>query len=289
MTNSPAIEPLDAERIRAALPDGVELPSLSVHDSVDSTNTWLAERADLLPSPTVCLSEHQRAGRGRRGRVWVDHGGRDLCLSVLWKFDAASSPRPQGLSLASGVAVARAIAAFGAGEFGLKWPNDIIAMDRKLGGILIEGSVSATKWTAIIGIGINVHAGLAPDVAADPAVMPPVALADLMPEQERGEAGAGPLLSRNRLAAHIIAEVSAECARFEAHGPAPAIRDWRRLDTMSGRRVEVTAPGRTVTGIARGVDEAGELLVEVSGVIERFVSAEISLRAAPTHAEDASA
>ena len=258
-----AIEPLDADRIRAGLPERARLGGLRVHGEVDSTNTWLKERAHSLPSPYACLSEHQRAGRGRRGRTWLDGAGRDLCLSVFRRFDTAE-PRAQGLSLAIGVAAVRALEAGGAYGLGLKWPNDVVWRDRKLGGILIEGSVSGRVWAAVIGIGVNVHAKEMPGGG---------------PPRVHLESILGARASRNRLAARLIAEVCAECERFEARGGGPAITEWKALDAMRGRPVDVVSSRGEVGGIARGVDEAGELLVEVNGEIERFVSAEVSLRA----------
>ena len=264
------IEPLDEGRIRAGLsePERARLGGLRVLGEVDSTNTWLTERAHSLPSPYACLSEHQRAGRGRRGRTWLDGTGRDLCLSVFRRFDTAE-PRAQGLSLAIGVAVVRALEAAGAHGLGLKWPNDVVWRDRKLGGILIEGSVSGRVWAAVVGIGVNVHRTEMPQGG---------------PVRVHLESIPGARASRNRLAARLIAEVCAECERFEACGGGPAIAEWRALDAMRGRAVDVVSARGEVGGIARGVDEAGELLVEVDGRVERFVSAEVSLRAAPPEA-----
>ena len=259
---SSSIEPLDAARIRSMLPAGGRLGGLCVHGAIDSTNSWLQERSSVLTAPYACLCEHQLAGRGRRGRVWEDGAGRDLCLSLLWRFGAGEA-RAQGLSLGVGVAVARALESTGASGIGLKWPNDIVWRDRKLAGILIERSVSGSDWVVVIGVGINVHPGSGPDLRA-----PRVHLA-AMP---------GAQVSRNRLAASLIVEISAECARYETRGAGPAIEEWMRLDAMRGRAVRVHRPGGEVVGIARGVDEAGELLVEVNGGLERFVSAEVSLR-----------
>ncbi len=265
--NAPAapIEPLDAGRIRAALPSRARLRGLCVHGTIDSTNGWLQERSLSLPSPYACLSEHQRAGRGRRDRVWVDGTGRDICLSLLWRFTAVRA-RAQGLSLAIGVAVARALETTGASGIELKWPNDIVWRGRKLGGILIEGSVSGRVWTVVIGVGINVHPGALPGLR-----VPCVHLGSIP----------GAQASRNRLAARLIAEMGAECSRFEEWGAGPAIGEWTRLDAMRGRPVRIHRPDGEVGGIARGVDEAGELLVEVDGALERFVSAEVSLRSEP--------
>ena len=266
--SAPAIEPLDARRIRAALADGVPLGGLVVHDALDSTNTWLHVRSDRLPSPYACLSEHQRAGRGRRGRTWEDARGRDLCLSVLWRF-GSTEPRAQGLSLAIGVAAVRALEATGARGLGLKWPNDVLWRDRKLGGILVEGSVSGRAWTVVIGVGVNVH--------ADPEPAP-----EAGPLRVHLDAIPGVRVSRNHLAARLIAEICAQCERFDTRGAAPALAEWRGFDVLRGRPVCVAAAHAELVGVARGVDEVGELLVEVDGRIERCVSAEVSLRAART-------
>ena len=243
----------------------MQLGGLTVHGAIDSTNTWLQERSGALTAPYACLCEHQLAGRGRRGRVWEDGTGRDLCLSLLWRFGAGEA-RAQGLSLGVGVAVVRALESTGASGIGLKWPNDVVWQDRKLGGILIEGSVSGRDWVVVIGVGINVHPAAEPELRA-----PRVHLATVP----------GAEISRNRLAASLIAEISAECARYEARGAGPAIEEWKRLDAMRGRAVRVHRPGGQVAGVARGVDEAGELLVEVNGGLERFVSAEVTLRPEP--------
>ena len=261
---SPSIEPLDAACIRSMLPVGVRLGGLSVHGAIGSTNSWLQERSFALKAPYACLCEHQLAGRGRRGRVWEDGTGRDLCLSLLWRFGAGQAHNhTQGLSLGVGVAVVRALESTGASGIGLKWPNDIVWQDRKVGGILIEGSVSGRSWAVIIGVGINVHPAAEVDSRAPRAHLATVP---------------GAHASRNRLATSLIVEILAECARYETRGAGPAIREWIRLDALRGRAVRVHRPGGEVAGIARGVDETGELLVEVGGRIERFVSAEVSLR-----------
>ena len=262
------IEPLDAGRIRAALPDWARIGGLAVYGAIDSTNTWLQERARTLPSPYACLSEHQLAGRGRRGRTWLDGVERDICLSLLWRFDAAEA-RAQGLSLGIGVAAVRALETTGARGIGLKWPNDIIWQDRKLGGILIEGSVFERVWTVVIGVGINVHGNAMPDSGVSRVHL---------------ESITGTHVSRNCLAARLIAEIWAECTRFEMRGSGPAIGEWKSLDAMQGRPVTVQGPCGEFDGIARGVDEAGELLLEVNGSLEQFVSAEVSLR--PARPED---
>ena len=123
---------------------------------MDSTNTRLL---GLPPPPAgcadVCLSELQHSGRGRRGRRWIATFGDSIALSLAWTFGDAARASP-ALSLATGVAISRALAKAGARGIGLKWPNDIWFDDRKLGGVLIELRADAGGPAhVVIGVGLN--------------------------------------------------------------------------------------------------------------------------------------
>ena len=142
---------------RAAGPTGVPC-AITVLDNVPSTNTWLLERP---PSPAgaaeAVLALHQTAGRGRRGRTWQAPRGSGLCLSVAWTFETMPAHAP-ALTLALGVAAARALESIGLGEAMLKWPNDIVWQDRKLGGILVESTTTPEHAFRIVaGVGINLQ------------------------------------------------------------------------------------------------------------------------------------
>jgi BirA family biotin operon repressor/biotin-[acetyl-CoA-carboxylase] ligase len=114
--------------------------SLEVVDEVDSTSSrLLALAAAGAPSGTCLAAEWQSAGRGRRGRSWVAALGGSLTFSLLWRFERGAG-HLGGLSLAVGVAVARALAACGVERVQVKWPNDVVADFHKLAGILVETS-----------------------------------------------------------------------------------------------------------------------------------------------------
>ena len=124
--------PLDRERIARALDSaGKAAPRIEVVESVDSTNRRLLPRAlaDSDPSGMVCLAEVQPQGRGRRGKSWVATPYENLMMSMAWRFDAGPA-MVMGLSLAAGVAAARALEAYGVPDAGLKWPNDVLWRDR---------------------------------------------------------------------------------------------------------------------------------------------------------------
>ena len=154
------IDLLDAAQIRESLPQAARatLRNLEVHESLESTSDRLLAITDLPPGRfDACLAEFQSAGRGRRGRHWVAPFASGLCLSVNWSYRDA--PATLGaLSLAAGVAALRALGRLGFARLSLKWPNDILCGDAKLGGILIDlrGEAAGPAYV-VVGIGINVR------------------------------------------------------------------------------------------------------------------------------------
>ena len=160
--------PLDAARIRERWrpPLRERLRRAEVAWSLASTNSALlagrSRRAGRAAGEFDFLAaEHQTAGRGRRARQWLAPPGGALCLSLGWSFAALPSGAA-ALSLAVGVCARRALASIGHVPMQLKWPNDLLVEDRKLGGILIElRAESAGPAYVVIGIGINCALGTA--------------------------------------------------------------------------------------------------------------------------------
>ncbi len=260
------LELLDADAIRAAA--GALPGPLELFDTIDSTNTYLLGRAKLgAPTGSACLAETQRAGRGRLGRTWVSPYGASLYLSLLWRF-AFAPAQLAGLSLAVGVAAARALEAEGVAGIGLKWPNDVQCDGRKLAGVLLEfGGESSGPCFAVIGVGVNV--AMPPGAAID---QPWVDCASIV---GRGR------VSRNRLAGRLIAELVRGCESFAAGGLEAFSADWQRLDRVAGRPVRLAWLGGAVEGIARGIDRSGALELETAAGVRAFAIGEVSLRLAP--------
>ena len=263
-----AVEHLDEQRMLEGLPADARsrLRSVTVLDEVDSTNRFLLEGECLAVGVHACVAESQSAGRGRRGRQWVSPAGANLYLSVLWVLDAA--PRPvQGMSLAIGVGVAKALESLGVTGVTLKWPNDVLLGGDKLGGILVEiAAGGAGPWRAVAGIGINVH-------------MPGDAAAGIdQPWTDLASRGVHP--GRNRLASRVLEEVIAAGDRFAETGFEGFRDDWECRDAVRGRAVEVRDGSQVLAGTARGVDADGALLVEADGVCRRVFAGDVSLRLA---------
>ncbi|MGH8682673.1 MAG: biotin--[acetyl-CoA-carboxylase] ligase [Burkholderiales bacterium] len=240
---------------------------LQLLDECDSTNSELAARAATgAPSGTALACELQRNGRGRRGARWYSGLGTSLTFSLLWRFDRGAAALG-GLSLAVGVACIRALRDLGVDEVALKWPNDLVRGGGKLGGILIELAGDALGPTAaVIGIGVNVRV---PEGARRSIGQP---VADLARE---------PAPSRNVLLGELLAALAKALPVFAGEGFGPFRDEWLRHHAYHGRRVRLLVPPRrTVEGIATGVAEDGALVVATRGGVERFHSAEVSLRSA---------
>lgn len=264
---------LDATAIRAALEPAARalLRTVEVEWSLPSSNAALLARAP--PPPGACdvlLVEHQSAGRGRRGRSWLAPLGGSLALSIGASFD----PLPRelsSLSLAIGLGVRRALAARGARELALKWPNDLLAAGGKVGGILIElRAESGGPAYVVIGIGLNLR--LAP-AALEAVAATGTRAADL--------AGVGlDPADRNAIAAAVIGETLRGIERFAQSGFAAFAAEWAGADALRDRPVRVIAGSGTQQGVARGIDAGGALRLELpDGRMVAVVSGEVSVRA----------
>jgi len=267
-----AAEPLDGGKIRGLLDEAARerVRRLDTVWTVGSTNTLLLERANPpVGTSEALLAEVQTAGRGRRGRTWVAPPGGSICLSLSWMFREV--PRDLGaLGLVVGVCALRALSRLGVGGVRLKWPNDLLVDDRKLGGILIElRAESGGPACVVIGIGLNVALG-AP-------LLEKIATLGLAPIDL---AGAGlKEVSRIGVAAGLISAFVRGLLEFEHDGLKPFVREWMEADALRGRPVTVTSDEASVKGVARGIDLDGALLVETPKGLLRFISGDVSVRA----------
>ncbi len=271
------IELLDRSLLLEYVSPGVAatLEALEVFGVIDSTSERL--RSAAAPGPermSVVLAEYQTGGRGRRGRRWLSPYGSGLCLSVSWCFSVVP-PALSALSLAAGVAIHRALAVFEPADLGLKWPNDIIAGRRKLGGLLVdvEGE-SQGPIKVVIGVGINIDVseGLDNELANEVG-LPPAGLRELISSGD---------VSRNTVAASVINELHAVLVEFSRSGFETFVDEWQRYDSLRGEPVSVRIGARTHDGIASGIAADGTLLLEANGETISVLSGDVSLRAQQT-------
>ena len=150
------IEWYEYEKIAPHLARQAEQLQLQILDVAESTNSLLLKSIVQGEGHGRCLVvEMQTHGRGRRGRSWQSALGGSLSFSVLWQFNVGVS-QLSGLSLAVGVALARALRELGVSDIQLKWPNDVLHGYHKLGGVLIELQGDALGPSAtVVGVGLN--------------------------------------------------------------------------------------------------------------------------------------
>jgi BirA family biotin operon repressor/biotin-[acetyl-CoA-carboxylase] ligase len=266
-------EPLAAERILEKLSDAVrkQVRSLEVAWTVGSTNTELLSRANPPNgSSEVMLAEYQTAGRGRRGRAWLAPPGGAICMSLSWTF--RDVPADLGaLGLVIGVCELRALQELGVTGAKLKWPNDVLVDERKLGGILIElRAESGGPACVVIGIGLNVALGT--------ALLAKIAETGIAATDLVTTGLAEP--SRNAVAGALVDSCVRGLMEFERDGLRPFVENWRDADALQGKMVDVRgAVGEVTRGLARGVDLHGALLVETAEEgLKKFVSGDVSVR-----------
>jgi BirA family transcriptional regulator, biotin operon repressor / biotin---[acetyl-CoA-carboxylase] ligase len=215
-----------------------------------STNADLLARGG--PEGRVLVAEEQTAGRGRMGRTWVSQPGASLTFSVLLRPAAVSQVRRGWLPLLTGVAVATAVRSVAGVAATLKWPNDVLAGDRKLAGILAEQSGEVV----VIGIGINVA------TAADALPVSPAGL------QATSLLVEGADVARDVLLIEVLRQLERYYLPFRAD-PDPErtglLAAYRTLCATIGRQVRVELPGdRSLAGVAEDVDADGRLLVRAA-------------------------
>lgn len=242
---------LDAGQIQADLHGEARQIEMIVLNETRSTNTDLLNR-HVTASPLVCLAaEYQTSGRGRRGKQWEATLGGSLTFSVRW-ISPLGIAALSGLSLAVGVAVRRALQRCGVEDARLKWPNDILWQDKKLAGILIEvQGESMGPAIVVIGIGINVQ--LPDDVRAN-IDQPVTDLHEIT----------GHSIDRNHLLAEILNALYDILLEFAVNGLSRLRHEWSEWHAHNNQWLNITlADGKTINGIARGIQASGALLIEL--------------------------
>ncbi|UDG80099.1 bifunctional biotin--[acetyl-CoA-carboxylase] ligase/biotin operon repressor BirA [Candidatus Steffania adelgidicola] len=251
---------LDETIIHTRLPTG----RLTVLPLIDSTNQYLIERIGTIQSGDACVAEYQMQGRGRRGRQWIAPFGNNLCLSLYWRLNQGLSA-VDGLSLMVCIVMAEVLHRLGAEEVKVKWPNDLYLNDRKLTGILVEISAKPDDVAhVVIGAGIN----LAMHESA----------AGIINQNWINLQESGIDIDRNVLAAKLIDALRQALDQFEHEGFLPFIARWYHLDNFLNRPVRLFIGNKSISGIARGINAQGALLLEQDGKRYTYFGGEISLR-----------
>ncbi|KTD60745.1 biotin--[acetyl-CoA-carboxylase] ligase [Legionella shakespearei] len=233
--------------------------NLHVLTSVDSTNRFLKE---LPPSQMldVCCAELQTQGRGRFGRQWHSPFGENIYCSSRWSLNCDLG-KLSGLSLVTSLAVLSTLNEFTTEpDIKIKWPNDILWRDKKLCGSLIE-IIAESNGTAqiIIGIGINVNS----DTENQPLLDKPWCSLYEITQQK---------YNRNLILASLIANLDRYLKKFMAHDLSVFMSEWNKSDYLVGKKITVAQSGHSLSGIARGITQAGLLILKDEDGLNHFLS-----------------
>lgn len=247
---------------------------LQFFDSIDSTNIRAKLEAEQgAKSGLLVVSDMQSAGRGRRGRGWESPAGINIYYTLMLKPDFSSDCAPM-LTLVMALAVAKGIrqtlrrdSEEAAAKVGIKWPNDIVVDGKKVCGILTEMSMEQGYIQHIvIGVGINVRKQEFPEEIRDRAAA--------IDEQ------CGFRISRSQLIADIMEAFEEDYEIFlQTHDLKGLRASYAELLVNQDREVCVLDPKGEYRGIAKGINDQGELLVErPDGTVEEVYAGEVSVR-----------
>jgi len=264
---------LDADRIRRSLDAAacVALGELEVFAEIESTNSYLMQQSGPEAGRfRVAVTDKQTAGRGRHGKTWQSPPGSGLCLSMAYTF-GQNPANLAALTLAIGLGVIENLGSQGIAGLQLKWPNDLIASNGKLGGILTETKMGAhDALTVVTGIGLNIDLG-----------------DGLSLEDEEGRAlqvvdlrsHAIEVPPAEHLAATMINGLQQTFVAYEQNGFEGFAGSWADYDWLHGRVISVETSGREVSGIGAGIASDGALLLETRDAgIQRITSGTVRVK-----------
>ena len=252
--NERTADTLGAAAIRTSLSpaSATLLRQVTVLDEVDSTNSWLLRLPADQRHGHLVVAERQSGGRGRAQRSWHSPAGGNIYMSLGWRFAPGSLPFST-LPLVVALCACAMLDRTGLEGHGVKWPNDILVGGEKLAGILVEmQSSGAGPAIAVTGFGLNVSMPGGEDRSID------------RPWTDLGSR-LGKLPPRNRLIAMLLEELLHGLSLFEIEGFEPFVRAWAQRDLLRDRNVDLESGRQRYSGIARGIDASGGLLLEVTG------------------------
>jgi BirA family biotin operon repressor/biotin-[acetyl-CoA-carboxylase] ligase len=253
---------LSAEYIKSAVKGGI-WKDIFVHELVSSTNELamsLATKKDLGAN-FVIIADSQKRGKGRLGRVWISPPGRNIYMSVAFKPKMYTRDATM-LTLLAAVACAHAIKKTTGVPVSIKWPNDLVAFGKKLGGILTEIRADIDKVNlAVIGIGINVNAGKEDFTDEIRGLATSI-------KEESGE-----YYSRDELVIEILRQMEHFYSMLINLGKRPLLHEWKILSSTLGKNVKVVIGDETLIGRAEDIDDNGMLILKLDSGLRRQISA----------------
>lgn len=238
--------------------------TLHHYDELESTNAKAFELAHEGGfHGEVIITEHQTAGKGRRGRSWSSPAGKSLAMSVILRPEIAPARAPE-LTLVAAVALVETLIDSGV-EASIKWPNDIQLAGKKVAGILTELSADVERVHFIVlGIGVNLNSE-AKDFPSE--------LAELATSVSQNRKSP---VHRALFTAALLGKLEGWLETWTDEGFGPVREAWKKHAPMLGQEVLVRADNKELRGVAKDLDEAGALLLDLGdGKTERVLSGDV--------------
>ncbi|QOJ24216.1 MAG: biotin--[acetyl-CoA-carboxylase] ligase [Gammaproteobacteria bacterium] len=243
---------------------------LNVFNIIDSTSNYLLSNIKQYQLNdnriVVAAAEVQTKGRGRIGRSWHSDLGSGLTFSMLRRFENGASVLT-GLSLVIGVAIVRVLRSFSVNQINLKWPNDILYDNSKLGGVLVElrGKMIGPA-DAVIGIGINFNL---PSSIRSIIQQNAIDLFQIT----------GQHLDRNEIFGALLLELCSILSDFEVHGFSYFKDEWISYHAYHGKNVRLFLPHNSfVSGVVDGINDDGSICLLTSAGRNSYIVGDISMR-----------
>jgi len=248
-----------------------------------STNDDLLERwrSGQLIDPVARIAHKQTSGKGRAGRTWFSSPDDSICFSVAYPFKR-SPAQLAGLSLLVGLAVIEGIAKACNLDpslllqigLRLKWPNDLLLKNAKLGGILIEGGQSKPhepSWM-IVGIGLNLRNASSIEKNLHEVGAKVSAIEDLLPKNSVPPDAEYLWLS-------LLDSLVQHFQDFDVRGFNPYQQEWSTWDAYANQAVCLSGAGKEpIYGVAKGIGIDGALLLEQNEKVIPIYAGDVSLR-----------
>lgn len=244
---------------------------VSFKKETDSTNLDCKQLAGQgAPHGTLAVAEMQACGRGRRGRSWQSPTGESIYMSLLCRPDF-SPDKASMLTLVMGLSAAEAVERHTGLPAKIKWPNDIVVNGRKICGILTEmemGLETKEIQYLVIGVGINVNNSEFPEELKESATSLFL------------ESGGSEKILRAPLVQYVMEAFEKNYGLFLQTLDLSLLEErYNAYLVNRDKEVKVLDPKGEYTGIARKIDEAGDLLVEIpDGTVKKVYSGEVSVR-----------
>ena len=243
------------------------LKELTIFKKIGSTNdeakTKLTEIENFNDSIAI-FAEQQTSGRGRSGKTWESPANVNIYLSFGW-FSSLKLTDLEGLSLASAVEVSNHLEPIIGESLKIKWPNDLFLSEKKTGGILVETTSNKNGTNIIIGVGLNV----------------------LMSDQEESSIDQewtslslhfGKDFDRNRIAGLILEALFCLKNNFKLKGFSYYKDRFEELNILKNKECLAAFDGMSLRGLAEGITEDGELILNENGKIHHLRYGDVSIK-----------